>query len=136
MAGVQQNNRLASASYPDPSPMPGGPISASYSYDDSGHCLSEGDTEQFRVDGGKQTTISTVDSPNEFAQLLKLSLPNPSNARLFQDLNLGMSLGPYSAKTNSCITHVGDVLRAGGITDVPRTTLDTIRFLKKQQGER
>ncbi len=39
VAGVQQNNRLASASYPDPSPMPGGPISVSYSYDDSGHCV-------------------------------------------------------------------------------------------------
>ena len=93
-------------------------------------------TEQLTLGGGKQTTISAVDSPDEFAQTLKLSLPNAYNARLFQDLNLGMSLGPYSAKTNSCITHVGDVLRAGGITDVPRTTLDTIRFLKKQQGER
>jgi hypothetical protein len=41
VAGVQQNNRLASASYPDPSPMPGGPISVSYSYDHRGNGVCE-----------------------------------------------------------------------------------------------
>ncbi len=50
MAGVQQNNRLASASYPDPSPMPGGPISVSYSYDDCGQCVSEGVERKYEWD--------------------------------------------------------------------------------------
>ena len=47
VAGVQQNNRLASASYPDPSPMPGRPISVSYGYDSVGNCVSEGSERKY-----------------------------------------------------------------------------------------
>lgn len=75
VAGVQQNNRLASASYPDPSPMPGGPISVSYSYDDSGHCISEGAERKYEWDHAgrlrsfrNQATDAT--EPTQYVQYL------------------------------------------------------------------
>ena len=74
-AGVQQNNRLASASYPDPSPMPGGPISVSYSYDDGGNCVSEGVERKYEWDHAgrlrsfrNQATDAT--EPTQYVQYL------------------------------------------------------------------
>ncbi len=47
---AQLNNRLASVSYPDPSPMPGAPLSVPYTYDSAGNCLSEGTERKYEWD--------------------------------------------------------------------------------------
>lgn len=47
---TRSSNRLASVTYPDPSPMPGMPLTASYTYDDAGHQLSEGSSRHMEWD--------------------------------------------------------------------------------------
>lgn len=75
MAGVQQNNRLASASYPDPSPMPGGPITVSYSYDSVGNCVSEGSERKYEWDhAGRlrsfRNQAADTSEPTQYVQYL------------------------------------------------------------------
>jgi hypothetical protein len=48
-------------------------------------------------------------------------LPNADAARSFQASRIGTEQGRYDFLTNSCLTHVCDVLRAGGVTDIPET---------------
>ncbi len=75
VAGVQQNNRLASASYPDPSPMPGGPITVSYSYDSVGNCVSEGSERKYEWDhAGRlrsfRNQAADTSEPTQYVQYL------------------------------------------------------------------
>jgi hypothetical protein len=49
-----------------------------------------------------------------------VSLPDAGSAMEFQDQLLSIeNLGPFNNVTNSCISHVCDVLMAGGITNAP-----------------
>ena len=43
---------------------------------------------------------------------------------------MGKNLGPYDRKSNSCVAHVVDVARAGGV-DAPKGVLSEFKFLKK-----
>ena len=75
MAGVQQNNRLANASRPDPSPMPGGPISVSYGYDSVGNCVSEGSERKYEWDhAGRlrsfRNQAADTSEPTQYVQFL------------------------------------------------------------------
>jgi hypothetical protein len=58
-------------------------------------------------------------------------LPNAANAQKFQEAALNKEGGPYDTKTRSCVTHVGDVLRAGGV-NVPPEPGAQFKFLKKK----
>jgi hypothetical protein len=57
-------------------------------------------------------------------------MPDAKSAQDFRLKNLNQ-LGPsYDTKTRSCVTHVGEVLRAGGL-DVPTNPGAQFKFLKK-----
>ena len=58
-------------------------------------------------------------------------LPNAANAQQFQESALGKVGDPYDTKSRSCVTHVGEVLRAGGV-DIPGDPGQQFRFLKKK----
>ena len=51
----------------------------------------------------------------------KVDLPNAKAAQEYQRKMLGQRTGPYDKMTNSCITHVAEVLRQGGV-DIPKDT--------------
>ena len=70
-------------------------------------------------------------SNNTVTRTVEVDLPNPAAAQKRQDELLGMPSGKYDAMTNSCASHVGDILRAGGRADATTKTTDVIRWLKK-----
>ena len=57
-------------------------------------------------------------------------LPDGVNAQDFQKSKIDILGEPYDTKTRSCVTHVGDVLRAGGV-DVPTQPGAQLKYLKK-----
>jgi RHS repeat-associated protein len=57
-------------------------------------------------------------------------LPNAANARNFQESLLNKPGPPYDTKERSCVTHVGEVLRAGGL-DVSPNPRQQFLFLWK-----
>jgi RHS repeat-associated protein len=69
---------------------------------------------------GRETPVKSV----------PISIPDADSAMKYQSSMLGKGdLGPYDLKSNSCVTHVCNVLRAGGI-DVPETPRGQYKFLK------
>lgn len=59
-----------------------------------------------------------------------VDLPDAKSAQNFQKENLN-KIGPaYDTKHRSCVTHVGDVLRAGGV-NVPKEPGAQFKFLKR-----
>jgi hypothetical protein len=65
------------------------------------------------------TTTRTTSAPEKFA---RVNLPDVEAAQSYQKSMLGKELGAYDQRTNSCVDHVAEVLRAGG-TDVPKSVL-------------
>lgn len=57
-------------------------------------------------------------------------LPYAKAAQKFQLNKIDRIGPPYDTKTRSCVTHVGDVLRAGGL-DVPVSPGAQLKYLKK-----
>ncbi|MGK9176045.1 RHS domain-containing protein, partial [Yokenella regensburgei] len=51
----------------------------------------------------------------------------------FQRSQVGKSLGPYDVRTRSCLTHVMEVLSAGGV-DVPQGAMRQYHFIQKKLG--
>lgn len=84
-------------------------------------------TEQIIL-AGRQTTIATVQGAAPEVRALTVQLPDAAGAIRYQQSVLGQSTGVYDVATNSCVTHCGDVLRAGGL-DAPGTTREIIRWL-------
>jgi hypothetical protein len=70
-------------------------------------------TEQI-VGAGGQTTIAVVENAAPAVRSLTVSLPDAAAAMRYQQSVVGQATGVYNAATNSCVTHCGDVLRAGG----------------------
>ncbi|MFJ4616743.1 polymorphic toxin-type HINT domain-containing protein [Streptomyces sp. NPDC088812] len=58
-------------------------------------------------------------------------LPNAGAARAFQAKKIGTGQGKYDFLTNSCLTHVCDVLREGGVTDLPDTGVRMAAWAKR-----
>ena len=50
-------------------------------------------------------------------------------AQLYQGAVEFIDMGPYDRKSNSCVTHVSKVLRAGGV-EIPDSALGEYRFMK------
>jgi hypothetical protein len=61
---------------------------------------------------------------------LSFRLPNAAAARALQAARIGTEQGRYDFLTNSCLTHVCDVLRAGGVTDLPDTGTRMVHWAK------
>jgi hypothetical protein len=60
---------------------------------------------------------------------IHVDLPDATAAYKEQAKRLGHPDGVYDENTNSCVTHVGDILRAGGAQNVPTTTRETINWI-------
>lgn len=60
-----------------------------------------------------------------------VELPNAIAAQKFQEENVDKLGRPYDIKTRSCVTHVGEVLRAGGVA-IPAEPGAQFKFLKKR----
>ena len=83
-----------------------------------------------------QSRIETVLSPRTPAQSITLPLPDAKAAQDFQRSVMNTELGPYGLN-NSCVTHVCDVLRAGGAEGVPNPPKGGIRditYIRKDLG--
>jgi len=87
-------------------------------------------TEQVR--DGDQTSIQLNTSTNP-VKSWQVSLPNPQAALDYARSLEGTNTGPYNLNTNSCLSHCGNVLNAGG-ADVPQnSSLSTYRFLNSME---
>ncbi|MEU4828220.1 polymorphic toxin-type HINT domain-containing protein [Actinomadura sp. NPDC023710] len=69
-----------------------------------------------------QTPISHWTGGSSPVQLT-FRLPNGDAAIAFQRSLIGTEQGPYDLARNSCLTHVCDVLREGGVDDIPTNGL-------------
>lgn len=88
-------------------------------------------TEQI-VLSGNQTTIGLVENANDVVRSITVELPDAQAAIRFQRSMLGEPAGLYNRSLNSCVTHCGDVLRAGGMLGVPERSIDVVRWLRSQ----
>ncbi|WP_272942686.1 RHS repeat-associated core domain-containing protein [Rheinheimera nanhaiensis] len=59
----------------------------------------------------------------------EVDLPDAHAAQLYQSAVEYIDMGPYDRKSNSCVTHVSNVLRAGGV-DIPQSALGEYKFMK------
>jgi RHS repeat-associated protein len=84
-------------------------------------------TEQLIL-AGRQTTIGTVEGAAPTLREFTVGLPDAVAAMRYQRSVIGRSTGYYDVATNSCVTHCGDVLRAGGL-EVPGTTREIVKWL-------
>ena len=87
-------------------------------------------THQVFSNGGKSTyIIDDVSFLEKPIKSIQLKLPDAKSAISYQKLMFGKNFGPYDKKTNSCVTHVAEVLRSGGV-DVPKSPIRQYGFLK------
>jgi hypothetical protein len=70
-------------------------------------------TEQFIL-AGNRTTIMMVDDAAPIIRSAEIPLPDAAAALRYQQGVMETPMGIYNAMTNSCVTHRGNVLRAGG----------------------
>jgi hypothetical protein len=94
-------------------------------------------TEQLVNLVNNTTSIGIVDPATAATATATLTvpLPNAQTAMAFQRALLGQGpFPPYDRSTNSCTTHVGDVLQAGGYPGVPNEGRRIAVWLKKVAG--
>lgn len=65
------------------------------------------------------------------ARRVQVELPDAAAAQKYQRSVEEKPGGIYDEKTNSCMTHVGNVLRAGGVA-VPQEPLGQAKYFSKQ----
>jgi hypothetical protein len=88
-------------------------------------------THQLGAPGTKtmiSSNLSGVPSPKKS---FTFDLPNAFKAQEFQRSVLDKLGDDYDTRTRSCVTHVGDVLRAGGV-DIPKEPGAQFKFLRKK----
>jgi RHS repeat-associated protein len=78
--------------------------------------------------GFPDTTVATTFPINPTSSH-SIPLPNAIAAKAFQQTSLGPA-GPYNFQTNSCVTHVGSVLRAGGVQNVGVTGTQVMNYFR------
>jgi RHS repeat-associated protein len=91
-------------------------------------------TEQVITNSTSKATTIMEATGEEATNVFELALPNASKAMQYQRSVIGEPLGPYDFATNSCVTHCGDVLRAGGL-EVPKTTMGMLRWMRETFGQ-
>ena len=77
-------------------------------------------THQVRTDAQNNTTVINEKEYNSMAgtpvaRTVEVELPDAAAAQKYQRSVVDKPGGIYDEKTNSCMTHVGNVLRAGGV---------------------
>ena len=85
-------------------------------------------THLVRLESGL-TTIREAESPGP-GRSVSIELPNPQAAMEYQQSMINKPTGRYNPDCNSCLTHLGDVLRAGGVNNVPNTSRSINRWLR------
>lgn len=70
-------------------------------------------------------------SGDTVARQVEVELPDAAAAQKYQRSVEEKPGGIYNERTNSCMTHVGNVLRAGGVT-VPEEPLGQAKYFRKQ----
>jgi len=87
-------------------------------------------THQLGAPGGPTMISSDLSMLSTSTKTTTIELPDPTAAQRFQ-LEYLDKLGPaYDTKTRSCVTHVGEVLRQGGVK-VSAEPGKQFRFIKK-----
>ncbi len=81
------------------------------------------------ADMSKTTITENISMLGNPIKTIELSLPNASDAMKYQKSILGTELGAYSEATNSCVTHVINVINAGGL-NIPNNMRSQYSFLK------
>ncbi|MCQ9136304.1 polymorphic toxin-type HINT domain-containing protein, partial [Streptomyces hilarionis] len=76
-------------------------------------------TEQVGVPGTDAVPAIRAEPHAPTTIRVQISLPNPGGALAFQEVTLGRNLGRYNVDSRSCVTYCAEVLRAGGVTDLP-----------------
>jgi len=74
-------------------------------------------TEQVILANGSSTSIAEAATVG-VTRALEVTLPDARAALAYRRSVLGTATGDYNLATNSCLTHCGDVLRAGGVSGV------------------
>jgi hypothetical protein len=77
------------------------------------HSEQVGTTGQAAAGSYFQGSLSSNTHP------IRIPLPNAARAQAFQKATEGYVFGAYDLQTRSCVTYCLDVLRAGGVEDVP-----------------
>ena len=75
------------------------------------------------------TTTIVPYSGEKAAKSVTIDIPDAQAAQLFQKQSIWKQLGPYDKQTNSCVDHVAEVLRKGGV-DVPNGGIGQYKYLK------
>ena len=77
------------------------------------------------------TTIDDILYHPSSGQQVVVDLPNATGAQQYQTSMLGEELGPYGA-SNSCVTHVCNVLREGNASGIPTNAraAGDVKYLK------
>jgi RHS repeat-associated protein len=93
-----------------------------------------GDQEQFShqvitSSDHSHTTISERPPQRAPETTARVPLTDPSKAMDYQRSMMGKELGPYDRRTNSCVDHVAEVLRQGGV-DVPQGPLGQFKYMR------
>jgi len=81
----------------------------------------------------KPTTIKEVLRSQDVIQEGQLDLPDAQAAQDYQESVLRTDTGPYNYYSNSCVTHLVNVLNAGGL-NLPTSTRAAIAALKRISG--
>jgi len=90
----------------------------------------EGGKHAHQVVSRQATKIVTMDATNETGLGHGATVVNRAAATARQTELLGVTnLGPYDKVTNSCVSHVCDVLRAGGAPVPPALGSGQLRYL-------
>jgi hypothetical protein len=77
----------------------------------------------------ESTTMTYAQGLPNPTKTIDLDLPDVSAAQKLQVERMGVNLGPYNPRTNSCLTNAADVLRSGG-ADIPSSNVKLRVWLK------
>ncbi len=86
-------------------------------------------TDQVITSSDLSTTTIRTRSTGDAINVAKVELPNAKAAQKYQNNQIGKQLGAYDKRCNSCVNHVGGVLREGGL-NVPGSALKEFGFIK------
>jgi hypothetical protein len=87
-------------------------------------------TEQLTDEVSNATTIAPAVLAPGPVKTATLTLPDAASAMAYQRSVIGKAMGTYDPNTNSCATHVGDALRAGGLP-APNTTREIGKYVRR-----
>jgi RHS repeat-associated protein len=86
-------------------------------------------THQVITSRDHSTTTIIPYSGKSSSKSVTVDIPDAEAAHIFQKSAIDTELGPYNRQTNSCVDHVAEVLRQGGV-EVPKSAIGQFKYLK------